>query len=711
MGSLRDIAACRIDTGQQSFPFRPRPWNCYIFSAFMVLVRFILVAAATAGLLAGAEGPVGGPHWTRVGGGALYLGFAGPIGAPVLDAAFSADGQTLYVGTAAGRTWASSDLGESWARFEPADGAASPFDAGGEASSSLEAPRSDPQARVVAHPFASGRAYALGKFLHRSPDQGRTWINLTQDGLGSVIGYWQTSIAFHPADPDLIVVSNALGLWKSADGGLSWSSLNERLPNFPLSRFVGGRLDEGLRIRSERLGTFELVSGGAEGWSRRTAEQGPFWLQALPEEDRLRTSPVPLTLPEGLAASFRIWIDGVAVSQDLTGCAAAECADPSGHFISAVAASGGDLSEAQYYVGTSDGLLWISEDGGRSWRPSGLAPLSSGVLGIFSDPADPLAAVAVFGGSEGSRVFRTTNGGRLWDDVTADLPGGEIHAVAGSAQGGAIYVGGEFGVFYSGDGLRSLAQDGFWRPAGGDLPAGPVRDLLLDNVAGFLYASVDGYGVFRARAPAVLDSLRVLNAADLTRRPAAPGGLLTIFGAEVNGVSVGNLRAPVLASGGRESQIQVPFEASGERLELALETGQGPARLGYPLAAVSPVIFVDRGGPLVLDAGSGRLLGAAFPARAGSQILVLATGLGRVQPEWPTGLPAPLENPPVTVRPVRAYLNGIPLRVVSSALAGGYIGTYIVQTEIPAVLNFGVGELTLEVGGRLSNAVRIFTEP
>jgi uncharacterized protein (TIGR03437 family) len=113
----------------------------------------------------------------------------------------------------------------------------------------------------------------------------------------------------------------------------------------------------------------------------------------------------------------------------------------------------------------------------------------------------------------------------------------------------------------------------------------------------------------------------------------------------------------------------------------------------------------------VLDAGTGRLLGSTSPARAGSQILILATGLGRVQPNWPTGLAAPLENPPTTVRPVRAYLNGIPLKVVSSSLAGGYIGTYMVQAEIPALLNFGVGELTIEVGGQNSNPVRIFTQP
>ena len=305
------------------------------------------------------------------------------------------------------------------------------------------------------------------------------------------------------------------------------------------------------------MGTFELVEGAGELWSRQGAEDIPFWMAALSEEDRLRMSPVPLTLPEGLAASFRIWINGVAVSGDLTRCASQACADPSTHFISAVAALGGDLSAAQYYVGTSDGLLWVSEDGGRSWRQSGLAPAESAVAAIFSDPANPLAAVAVFGGSEGSRVFRTTNGGRLWEDVTANLPAGEIDSVAGSAQGGAVYLGGEFGVFYSSDGLSGLAQDGFWRPAGGDLPAAAVRDLLLDNVAGFLYASVDGFGVFRARAPAVLDALRVLNAADLTQRPGGSrwvvddlwGGCGRRLGRQLAGPGAG-FRRPRIADSG-----------------------------------------------------------------------------------------------------------------------------------------------------------------
>ena len=169
--------------------------------------------------------------------------------------------------------------------------------------------------------------------------------------------------------------------------------------------------------------------------------------------------------------------------------------------------------------------------------------------------------------------------------------------------------------------------------------------------------------------------------------------------------------APILLSDAYQAQIQVPFDAVGEQLSLSLQTRAGTTRIGYPLADVSPAVFVDRGSPLVLDAGTGVLLDARHPAIAGGHILILATGLGKVRPGWPTGVPAPLENPPATVRAVKVYLNGAPLRVISSTLAGGYIGTYMIEVEVPSVLNSGTAELTLEAGGRTSNAVRIYTEP
>ena len=200
--------------------------------------------------------------------------------------------------------------------------------------------------------------------------------------------------------------------------------------------------------------------------------------------------------------------------------------------------------------------------------------------------------------------------------MTADLPEGGLFALAADGATGAVYVAGDAGVFYTVADLTSPGPATPWQSAG-ELPAA-ATDVLLDNVAGRLYALVDGYGVFSVRAPAVSDALRVLNAADLTERAAAPGGLLTILGEGLERAGVEGVTAPVLFSDGVETQIQVPYGVKGEALSLQLTTGSGTREMGFPLAGVSPAIFVDQGSPLVLDAGTGRLLSAAHPAVAGA---------------------------------------------------------------------------------------------
>jgi uncharacterized protein (TIGR03437 family) len=127
---------------------------------------------------------------------------------------------------------------------------------------------------------------------------------------------------------------------------------------------------------------------------------------------------------------------------------------------------------------------------------------------------------------------------------------------------------------------------------------------------------------------------------------------------------------------------------------------------------VSPAIFVDRdGSPLLLDAASGVLLDVLHPARGGARVQILAAGLGRVQPAWPTGMAAPLQEPPAVTAKVQAYLNGMPIEVTRATLAPGYIGFYLVEVLLPSLVNAGPAELHLEADGRVSNQVRIDLEP
>jgi uncharacterized protein (TIGR03437 family) len=45
------------------------------------------------------------------------------------------------------------------------------------------------------------------------------------------------------------------------------------------------------------------------------------------------------------------------------------------------------------------------------------------------------------------------------------------------------------------------------------------------------------------------------------------------------------------------------------------------------------------------------------------------------------------------------------------SLSPGYVGFYLVEIEIPKIVNYGPAELYVEVDGQPSNRVRVYIEP
>ncbi len=174
----------------------------------------------------------------------------------------------------------------------------------------------------------------------------------------------------------------------------------------------------------------------------------------------------------------------------------------------------------------------------------------------------------------------------------------------------------------------------------------------------------------------------------------------------------GNLTVPVLTASDGESNLQIPFEARGNSLSLTLESANGQVTMPVQLEAASPGIFVDRedGSPILLDGDTGVMLDAMNTAHARGRIQILATGLGLTNPNWPTGLAAPADNPPQVAATVKAYLDREPVEVTRAVLAP-YIGFYMVEIEVPKIVNYGPAELYIEVGGKASNRVRVYITP
>ena len=90
---------------------------------------------------------------------------------------------------------------------------------------------------------------------------------LRDRGEASVIGSGMHDLALSPRDPDVLIVANDYGVWRSADGGLSWTGLNQALPNLPVSRILSTPQGlSGTRIAAAVAGLLELQPGADNQW-------------------------------------------------------------------------------------------------------------------------------------------------------------------------------------------------------------------------------------------------------------------------------------------------------------------------------------------------------------------------------------------------------------------------------------------------------------
>jgi uncharacterized protein (TIGR03437 family) len=170
---------------------------------------------------------------------------------------------------------------------------------------------------------------------------------------------------------------------------------------------------------------------------------------------------------------------------------------------------------------------------------------------------------------------------------------------------------------------------------------------------------------------------------------AAPGSLLTIFGANLAGalVEVNGWRAPVLYPSAGQLNVQVPFEAIPGAATLRV----GALSLPLTIAPAAPGVFRLAGEHAV-----------AQPARPGETVTVYLTGQGEVAPALATGAAAPAAPP---VRPklaVSATLGGQDAEVVSAALPAGAIGVLGLTLRVPG-LPPGDHRLRVTIGGTSSN--------
>jgi photosystem II stability/assembly factor-like uncharacterized protein len=172
-----------------------------------------------------------------------------------------------------------------------------------------------------------------------------------------------------------------------------------------------------------------------------------------------------------------------------------------------VALSESPTKEGLIYVGTDDGLIQVTSDGGQSWTKyekfAGV-PDTTYVSRLAASQHDANTVYSAFDNHKNEDfkpyLLRSTDAGKTWTSIAGNLPeNGSVLAFAeDTVNANLLFAGTEFGAFFTIDAGQH------WVQLKGGLPTIAVRDMVMQAREGDLVIATFGRGFY------VLDDISVL---------------------------------------------------------------------------------------------------------------------------------------------------------------------------------------------------------
>ncbi|HFD39970.1 MAG TPA: hypothetical protein ENJ31_09045, partial [Anaerolineae bacterium] len=237
-----------------------------------------------------------------------------------------------------------------------------------------------------------------------------------------------------------------------------------------------------------------------------------------------------------------------------------------------------------FYVATGSNVAVRTSSGGGITTYA--VPGAGTIRGVAIDPIDWQVAFAI----DSDQVFRTTNTGAAWTDITGSMPDTNLRSIA--AAPGMLFVGGGQGVY-----VMDMAT-GQWYDFGQGLPHVPVWSLDYDDADDVLVAGTLGRGAWLI--PINLGGIAVTKTASVGT--ASAGDLITYTYYLTN---TGSVSLTVTATDDRLGAVTLgassllPGEVTTGVLTYTVSSGDLPGPLTNTVVATGT--FTILGGGLVTD--------------------------------------------------------------------------------------------------------------
>jgi photosystem II stability/assembly factor-like uncharacterized protein len=399
--------------------------------------------------------------------------------------------------------------------------------------------------------------YTMGLSLNVSNDGGKTFRRLR--GMhGDHHGLW-----IDPDNSDYLVNVNDGGIVISYDKGQTWKQFTHNLPvcqffniNYDMDtpfRVYGSMQDhgsfrgqilkavdrEGNPIEGYQAVDFETAPGG-EGCSHAVDPTNPNILYSasfygriqrsvlgkdgqwktkrifpskFPDEPSFRgqwVAPIilsphhPDTVYLGLQYLFRSRFRGdiwEKISPDLTYNTQSEMGDIPYHTIFSISES--SLNEDLVYVGTDDGKVHVTKDGGKTWKSvmRGLS-FQKWVSRIVASAFDMGTVYTTQNGKRDDDfsvyIWKSTDFGETWEDISGNIPLGPVNVIREDpVDRNILYVGTDVGVYVTKDGGKT------WNVLGKNLPSCYVHDLIIHPRDNVIVIATHGRGMWAIDAESI----------------------------------------------------------------------------------------------------------------------------------------------------------------------------------------------------------------
>jgi photosystem II stability/assembly factor-like uncharacterized protein len=213
----------------------------------------------------------------------------------------------------------------------------------------------------------------------------------------------------------------------------------------------------------------------------RTDNRGDSWVKVSPDLSRnLNRDTLPIM--------GKVWPAGsVALNGSTTALSNIVTIDES------------PVLEGLIWIGTDDGLVQVTEDGGKTWRridefPG--VPKFTYVTDVWASPRDANTVFVALNnwqlGDYKPYIVRSSDRGRTWTNISGNLPAKHNvwSVVQDHVNSNLLFAGTEFGVFVSVDGGTN------WSALRGGMPSIQVRDMQVQRRETDLVVATFGRGFY-----------------------------------------------------------------------------------------------------------------------------------------------------------------------------------------------------------------------